>query len=390
MANSEKVKTSSIHYFKGIDVLRFICATGVIFHHTTQILAEKGFETDSEIFHRNAGAFFLDIFFIISGFLISLILIKEHEIGTFSVKNFFARRIIRIWPLYFLVVIAKIVVIPLTTEYVVWDIMKTNLIYACTFLVNFQLLFTPNPDTYAVLWSICVEEHIYLLLPIFLFVFKGKFKIIGWVFVIGGFISWLYFFGVPAISGYNMPYFLSTSYFYFFGIGMLVAWFHHQDKKLKFLSLPPIQTLLLIIMALFIFNIIPNPMALIKILIIYGVMGAYLVWLTAQDNCVLNFGTKVSRYLGNISYGMYITHIIIVVPVIRYFKKGDFEFTELLFGWGIPCVATILTMAIATLLYYSFERPILKLKKGLQRLLQSKKDSQSSDIIRRNDIDEVF
>src|SRR4051812_10954508 len=112
----EKYASSSISYFKGIDVLRFICATGVIFHHSTQILSNKGFPTKAESWHRFSGAFFLDVFFIISGFLISLILMKEYKLGTFTLKNFYARRIIRIWPLYFLIVLVKIIILPLANE----------------------------------------------------------------------------------------------------------------------------------------------------------------------------------------------------------------------------------------------------------------------------------
>jgi len=108
---------SSIHYFNGLDVLRFICATGVIFHHTTSILNEKGIATHAEYFHRHSGPFFLDVFFVISGFLISLILMKEYQQGTFSIKNFYARRIIRIWPLYFLIVVTNIVNGYLAGEY---------------------------------------------------------------------------------------------------------------------------------------------------------------------------------------------------------------------------------------------------------------------------------
>lgn len=355
---------SSIHYFKGLDVLRFICATGVIFHHTTSILNEKGIATHAEYFHRHSGPFFLDVFFVISGFLISLILMKEYQQGTFSIKNFYARRIIRIWPLYFLIVITKILLIPVLTEYIVWDNIKTNLLYASSFAVNYQLLLTPQPDTYSILWSICIEEHIYLLLPLFLFIFKGKFKLIGWFLVISGFVSWAYFKGIPSISGYNTPYFVSSSYFLFFGIGTLIAWYHNQGVKFKLLFFPPIQTLLLIIIALFVFNILPQPTSgLVKVLSVYMITCGYLVWAAAQDNFVIKTNTKLAKYLGNISYGMYITHIMIAAPIIKYFKKSDIKFSEWLFGWGIPCIVTLSTIALATLLYYSFERPILKLKK---------------------------
>lgn len=353
---------SSITYFKGIDLLRFICATGVIFHHTTSILNDKGIKTNAELIHRNSGGFFLDVFFVISGFLISLILMKEFQQGTFSIKNFYIRRIIRIWPLYFLVVLVKVIIIPMMQHYPMQFIIK-DILYASIFFVNFQLLIETITPAYTILWSICIEEHIYLLLPILLFIFNGKFKHIGWFLIISGFISWLYFKGVPSISGFNTPYFVSSSYFLFFGIGTLIAWFYSQGTKLKLLFLPPIQTILLLIIMLFVFNVIPHTSGIVKILLVYGLTSGYLVWAAAQDNFVINIGTKLAKYLGNISYGMYITHIMIITPTIKYFKKNDFEFSELLFGWGIPCITTLLTMALATLLYYGFERPILKFKK---------------------------
>lgn len=358
--SSITTKKSSIPYFKGLDVLRFICATGVIFHHATLILNEKGFPTKAEAIHRFSGAFFLDVFFIISGFLISLILIQEYKIGTFSLKNFYARRIIRIWPLYFLVVIVKIVIIPMTDHFP-WILIKTNLLYACSFTVNYQLLLEFS-NTYTILWSICIEEHIYLLLPLFLFVFKGKFKLIGWAFVIIGFISWFYFKGIPSVSGYNTTYFVSFGYFYYFGIGTLIAYFHNEGVKLNLLFVKPVQIFILIILMLIIFNIVPYNYSLFKILLMNGLLGGYLVWLATQQNFVINLKPAVSKYLGNISYGMYITHIITVGATIRYFKNGDITFSELLWGWGIPCIATMLTIVLATILYYFFERPILKLK----------------------------
>ena len=358
-----KEHTSSITYFKGIDVLRFICAAGVIFHHTTSILNDKGIKTHAEFFNRYSGAFFLDVFFVISGFLISLILMKEYQQGTFSIKNFYLRRIIRIWPLYFLVVLVKAFIIPMIQHYPMEFIVK-DLMYACSFSVNYQLLIENVTPAYTILWSICIEEHIYLLLPLLLFVFKGKFKWIGWFLVISGFISWAYFKGVPSVSGFNTPYFVSSSYFLFFGIGMLIAWFYSQGTKLTLLFLPPVQTILLIIMMLFVFNIIPQPTSgLFKILFMYGITSGYLVWAAAQPNFVIPAGTKFAKYLGNISYSMYITHIMIVTPIVKYFVRSDIKFSELLFGWGIPCITTLLTIAVATLLYYSFERPILKLKK---------------------------
>ncbi|HLC83668.1 MAG TPA: acyltransferase, partial [Bacteroidia bacterium] len=206
--NAKKETQFSIGYFGGMDVLRFICAAGVIFHHATLTLRDKGVATQAEEIHRYSGSFFLDVFFIISGFLISLILMKEYEAGTFSLKNFFMRRIIRIWPLYFLAVILKIWLLPSLNGMSITAI-KTNLLYACTFTINYQLIFNEIVKTYTILWSICIEEHIYLLLPFLLLLFKQKFKMVSYFLIVTGIISWMYFIDVRSAGNYSSAYFVT-------------------------------------------------------------------------------------------------------------------------------------------------------------------------------------
>lgn len=361
-AVAPKAKSPSINYFKGLDMWRFIGSVAVIFHHTTDLLYKKGYETKAASLHQFSGAFFLDVFFIISGFLISLILMKEYQQGTFSLKNFYVRRIIRIWPLYFLIVLVKLLIIPVVNHFT-WESIQNNLFYACTFTVNYQLLIDDFLSAYTILWSVCVEEHLYLVLPFFLFIFKGKFKTIGWVFTIGGFIAWFYFSRVPSITGYSTAYFVSLSYFYFFGLGILLACLYSSGVKLKMPFSKFFQVLIMLMMVPVIFNIIPHNYTLAQMLFIYGLFGCYLVWAGLQDNFILNFKAPITKYLGNISYGMYLVHIMTMTATVRYFRSTDFKFSELLFGWGVPFVVTLITIAVATLLYFLFERPILKLKK---------------------------
>lgn len=364
--NAKKETQFSIGYFGGMDVLRFICAAGVIFHHATQTLKDKGVATKAADIHYYSGSFFLDVFFIISGFLISLILMKEYEAGTFSLKNFFMRRIIRIWPLYFLAVILKIWLIPFLNG-MSFTAIKTNLLYACTFTINYQLIFDEMVKTYSILWSICIEEHIYLLLPFLLLLFKQKFKIVTYFLIVSGLISWLCFFKMQSAGHFSYAYFVSSSYFYYFGIGMLVACIYNgkmPGKNLEHTIFKPItQAIVFIIFFGFVFNGWGNHKSLITTLTITGLFGGYLVWASVQENFILKLKPSFSKYLGNISYAMYVTHIITIGLAIAFFKKKGIHFSEGAFGWGLPILATVLCMAFSTLLYYCFERPILKLKK---------------------------
>ena len=192
--------------------------------------------------------------------------------------------------------------------------------------------------------------------------FKAKFKIIGWVLTLCGFFSWLYFKNIPSPTGYNTPYFVTFTYFYFFGLGMLLAYFYYKGYKFKIVTLPVTQLFCFIVLVLVIFNVIPYNYSPAKMLFLYGFFASYLVWTGVQERSLTYLKPAFTRYLGNISFGMYMIHIMIVIGCIKYFKHSDLKFSETLCGWIMPLVATLITISFATLLYYCFERPVLKLK----------------------------
>ncbi|MBS1647644.1 MAG: acyltransferase [Bacteroidetes bacterium] len=349
--------------------MRFICATGVIFHHTWLSLSKKGFVKNG--LHAVSGAFFLDVFFIISGFLISLILLQEIKKGSYHLKNFYMRRMIRIWPLFFLAVFLGIIVFPLK-EHVSFSTIKTNLLYACSFSVNYQLICEQVSKTYTILWSVCIEEHIYLLLPFFLFLFKKNIRSIAFLFIILGFLSWLIFSKIPSASGYNTAYFMSTSYFYFFGIGALMACFFQKIAKEErgFLFSPTIQILVFIFGGFYVFNRFhPSSYSLPVFLISCGLLGAYLVGVAVQKKQMITIKPTVTRYLGNVSYAMYLVHIPMVGFVLRNFIKGNANVGGFKANILAPCMVTLCTLVWASILHYFFERYFLKLKAKYTRVL---------------------
>jgi peptidoglycan/LPS O-acetylase OafA/YrhL len=128
--------------------------------------------------------------------------------------------------------ILKIFLFPLI-DGISWDIIKTNLLYACTFTVNYQLILTQAVKTYTILWSICIEEHIYLLFPLLMLFFNKKFKAISIFLIVAGVISWFYFSTIIPINTFSIPYFVSTSYFYYFGVGILIACMKNRSLSEK-------------------------------------------------------------------------------------------------------------------------------------------------------------
>lgn len=104
----------NIAYFKGLNALRFFAASLVVLHHTATIGKKDGlFDLcDWGLFRNGANA--VNFFFVLSGFLITYLLLKEHDqTGTISIKQFYLRRVRRIWPLYFLLIIIGTLLLPL-------------------------------------------------------------------------------------------------------------------------------------------------------------------------------------------------------------------------------------------------------------------------------------
>src|ERR1700741_1011871 len=94
-------------YFPGLNGLRFIAVAVVIISHVFQLCKLLKIETTNKALSAYfPGKFGVILFFVLSGFLITYLLLKEEEVtGRISIRDFYKRRILRIWPLYFLIVI---------------------------------------------------------------------------------------------------------------------------------------------------------------------------------------------------------------------------------------------------------------------------------------------
>src|SRR3954471_16382358 len=107
-------KTDKVIYFPNLNGLRFIAALLVIIHHTEQIKDLFGLNSHWKNYHIwILGKLGVTLFFVLSGFLITYLLLTEKkEFNTIFIKNFYIRRILRIWPLYYLVTILSFFVLP--------------------------------------------------------------------------------------------------------------------------------------------------------------------------------------------------------------------------------------------------------------------------------------
>jgi len=161
-------------YFRNLDILRFIAAYAIVLLHC--YFGWKAFfgvpafmnssipgtlKAKAEVAIHNL-SFGVDVFFIISGFLITFLLLSERrKTGRIDVIKFYIRRAFRIWPLYFLLVL----VAPLLTYFFFEQ--SPDYLYQFLFAGNFDVI---NQGAKSVatdhLWSICIEEHFYLFCPL--------------------------------------------------------------------------------------------------------------------------------------------------------------------------------------------------------------------------------
>jgi peptidoglycan/LPS O-acetylase OafA/YrhL len=143
-----------------LDGLRGIAALMVVFHHMAQ--SYPGFSaqgTGAKLLHvwlraTTPGWMGVDVFFVLSGFLITGILLETKNRVHFY-RNFYVKRILRIFPLYYLILLLMLLVFAHSRSYFV----------LCVFyLANFCSLFG-IAMVVAPLWSLSVEEHFYLIWP---------------------------------------------------------------------------------------------------------------------------------------------------------------------------------------------------------------------------------
>ena len=144
-------------YFPALDGLRGVACVLVVVYHLFPFFNQYLF----------FGWMAMDIFFVLSGFLITDILMKTFGQKNY-LRNFYARRLLRVFPLYYTTLILFFFILPgIGRLPVSLDYLIQNQLYFWLFLQNWLLIFKPGTsDALNHLWSMAVEEQFYLLWPI--------------------------------------------------------------------------------------------------------------------------------------------------------------------------------------------------------------------------------
>ncbi|MBA3649839.1 MAG: acyltransferase [Chitinophagales bacterium] len=345
-------------YFKKLDELRFIAFFLVFWQHAfspsfSNLTGNKILKTIIDTL-TITGGIGVHIFFVISGFLITFLMIKEELTkGSISLLFFYTRRILRIWPLYYLILVLGIFVLPN-----LFNTFKFNgsLIKNLLFLNNFDM--ENQAPNVGIAWSVAIEEQFYLFWPIIFIIIRNKTLLLI-------FSIFLFLFSI-----WYVIEFPSENYFHTFGnirflmTGCIGAIFYSQLKKVRPNSfIIKSTTFHFIIFTSLIFIILSPFFKTIYFLSLIGLPLTYiLIILILVDN---NNDSKTSfcSKMGKYTYGMYLYHpmIIIFIKIIFDLLKFDYANNSLI-NLFLAIISLTTTIIISTLSYKYFERYVLRFK----------------------------
>ena len=364
-------------YLPGLNALRFFAAFLVIVTHVELLKGQLGFSNSLKFLEQfNLGGLGVYFFFVLSGFLITYLLIHEKEkTGTIKIKAFYIRRLLRIWPLYYFIILLAFFILP---NFEMMEIPWLQQFYHSNFIVNLVLFLLMLPNLALALnpaiahagqlWSIGVEEQFYLIWPV---LFKRtnnllRLLILLFVVVVGIKVLFILLLNSNTIpSSENMlalKKFMAMSKFECMIIGAFGAYgVKYNSKKMLSIVYHPIvfgiSLLSLPLMNYFSPEILNDaihlPYSVMFIVIILNVS-------TNKKGLVL-LENKFFNFLGKISYGLYMYHMMIVVFVIQMVAKihGEIGLKENIL---IYFCSVGLSILVAWLSYEYFEKLFLKLK----------------------------
>ena len=344
-----------LRYRPEIDGLRALAVLGVIFYHVEIFLFDKKVLT--------GGYLGVDIFFVISGYLITFLIIKEYFIsGKVSLKNFYFRRAKRILPALFFMIFASVFFawMYLTPENFIQysnSIISSILFYSNYFFYFEGLEYNAENSLLKPLlhtWSLGVEEQFYIIFPIF---FLLSYNFVKKNLILNYSIILIFFFILANYLTYtnsSLSFYSNFSRMWEILFGSLLAILEYKNKKInfKYQDILPFFGLVLILVSFIFFSsstLHPSHLTLIPII------GVFLIIHFINNNNIiyklLTFG--VISKIGIWSYSLYLWHF----PIFAFARNrgkalSEFDKIELL----------ALTFVLSIISFYLIEKPFRKIE----------------------------
>lgn len=367
-------------WFPNLDGLRFACFFMVFLFHINKSVTENYQANQSEVpgFFKIFSLLFqngnlgVNFFFVLSGFLITFLLIREKEYtGRIHVGNFYVRRILRIWPLFYLCVFIGFVVFPHISHLVGVSGNETaRPWYYILFINNFDVIDNGHPKSLilGILWSIAIEEQFYLSWPlllsflplryfkhacigimagslVFRFIYRDQpdvlyfntFAVIGDM-ALGGLFAYL-----TSYPNKFLNYVTNMSRLQIVGIYVIAAGLFILRRKLFYGGFP--------------YSSVPER------LIIAIFFGLIIVEQNFSKHSFYKFSNfKLMTRMGIYTYGLYCLHFIGIYAAMAIITQAGGNHLSLVTNLVMAVLALFITIGLSLLSYHLFEKKFLTLK----------------------------
>jgi peptidoglycan/LPS O-acetylase OafA/YrhL len=371
--------------FPALHGMRVIAILSVIAYHVTWIfMAEQKIELDPEFFGQSLTVFFgMDLFFVLSGFLIGSILLRSLVTsGSQHIRRFYLRRVFRTFPSYYLVLTVLALAFPLTAD------QHKHLVWEYVYGTNFLSLARGQTIMFWG-WSLALEEQFYLTVPLLFFLLQRlqdvriRLAFLGALWIAPLIVRLCIFYGRAPwndLDLYGAVYFRTHTRFDPLVAGIVLALVHQRwGKDLVVWLKEPFHRALLALPALGCLWLLlrPNMFGAENVQLVHifawgtvtSVMYLGLVPLALYGEgwIVRWLSVPLFRRMATLGYGVYLVHIPIIdhimVPAARAAQARHWS---MLLVWPACLVSTfLLSLAIAYGLHVLVEKPSLRVRERL-------------------------
>lgn len=353
-----------LEYIKPLDGIRAIAIFLVIIWHYVGCLVKTNFSiipVEQIQFATSLAWSGVDLFFVLSGFLIGRILINDKGSDNYF-KRFYMRRIFRIFPAYYFIVSAFIIIVLSgLSNQIPWLTNNPFPIYSyLLFLQNFQMTgYEFGASWLSVTWSLAIEEQFYLILP--LIIYYANPKSLPKILIAGIIFAPIFRAILPGLS----PYVLLPARMDSLLIGVLIAYYYLNGKLEIFFKEKQgiLVSLLVILFFLMLFYAgLPVPIGGVIIhsilALFYGVLIVLAITLNPNNtfNRILSAGFL--SFFAKISFMMYLTHQIFSGLFHELILNQDPQINNYR-DFLVTMLSLLTTIFFSTISYYYFERPII-------------------------------
>jgi peptidoglycan/LPS O-acetylase OafA/YrhL len=364
-------------FFPGLDTLRAIGALSVVIGHIE--LTKSEFKLPNllniDYFSNTSGHLGVMLFYVLSGFLITYLLLKEKEaFNKVHIGSFLMRRFLRIWPIYIVSVLFIYFFLPLIIEsnyYGKPDYLENGLNFSTLFIYIFMV---PNLMVFGIngigagfhLGSIGVEEQFYLLWPFVISLFKKQIYIMYFLILFIPVIPHIFDYVNHNYYGSNLKSLTQLRLFFEYfkinsmAVGGLIAYLYFKGHRIINVLFHPIVEISAYALGFggwllgIIFPYFTDE--------IYSLLFAIIIVNSAVNTKkIIDIENFFLNKIGKISYGIYVFHWLIIYLVIVLLSK--LELNNLVFQSLLYLLVLTLTILISHFSFHYFEIKFIRLKR---------------------------